>query len=79
MFGQVAVLGIHPHTISAVALEDCEFIVLSKRALLQLHHEDVELFALLILNLAREHARRLQYVDRLLLESVHSPAQISGH
>ena len=78
-FGQVAVLGIHSHTISAVALEDCEFIVLSKRALLSLHHEDIGLFALLILNLARELARRLQFVDALLLKSVHSPAQISGH
>lgn len=63
-FGQVAVMSIHQHTILAVALEDCEFIVLSKRALLQLHHEDLELFALLIL---RELARRLQWVDTLLL------------
>ena len=71
-FGQVAVMSIHPHTVSAVALEDTEFIVLSKHALHQFHHEDVELFALLVLNIARELARRLQFMDRLLLESIHA-------
>ena len=71
-FGQVAVMSIHPHTVSALALEDTEFIVLSKHALHQLHHEDVELFALLMMNMARELARRLQFMDRLLLESIHA-------
>ena len=55
-FGQVAVMSIHQHTVSAVAAEDTEFIVLSKHALHQLHHEDVELFALLMMNIARELA-----------------------
>ena len=71
-FGQVAVMSIHQHTVSAVAVEDTEFIVLSKHALHQLHHEDVELFALLMMNIARELARRLQYMDSLLLESIHA-------
>ena len=71
-FGQVAVMSIHQHTVSAVAVEDTEFIVLSKHALHQLHHEDVELFALLMMNIARELARRLQYMDTLLLESIHA-------
>ena len=35
-FGQVAVMSIHQHTVSAVALEDTEFVVLSKHALHQL-------------------------------------------
>ncbi len=81
-FGQVAVMSIHKHTISAIALEDTEFVVLSRRALLELHHQDVSLFALLMMNIARELARRLQYVDHLLLESIHSvapAATISGH
>ena len=63
---------IHQHTISAVALEDTALIVLSRRSLYQLHQEDIHLFALLIMNLARELARRLQFMDELLLESVHT-------
>ena len=71
-FGQVAVMSIHQHTVSAVAAEDTQFIVLSKHALHQLHHEDVELFALLMMNIARELARRLQFMDSLLLEAIHA-------
>ena len=71
-FGQVAVMSIHQHTVSAVAIEDAEFIVLSKHALHQLHHEDVGLFALLMMNIARELARRLQFMDTLLLDSTHA-------
>ena len=71
-FGQVAVMSIHQHTVSAVAVEDTEFIVLSKHALHQLHQEDVELFAMLMMNIARELARRVQFMDSLLLESIHA-------
>ena len=70
-FGQVAVMSIHQHTISAVALEDTTLIVLSRRALYQLHQEDIHLFAMLMMNIARELARRLQFTDELLLKSMH--------
>ena len=43
----------------------------TRRSLYQLHQEDLGLFALLMMNLARELAWRLQFMDRLLLESVH--------
>ena len=69
-FVQVAVLSIHQHTVSAVALEDSEIIVFSKHLLHQLHHEDIGLFALLMMNIARELARRLQFADELLLRSL---------
>ena len=74
-FGQVALMSIHQHTISAVALEDSEIIVFSKRLLHQLHHEDIELFALLMMNIARELARRLQYTDAMLIKSLHTPEE----
>ena len=83
-FGQVALMSIHQHTISAVALEDSEVIVFSKRLLHQLHHEDITLFALLMMNIARELARRLQFMDELLIRSIHAHdpvgavAKISG-
>ena len=69
--GQVALLGMHQHTISAVALEETEIIVLSRRALQSFLQDDIELFALLMMNLARELARRLQFTDELLLKSLH--------
>ena len=69
--GQVALLGMHQHTISAVALEETEILMLSRRALQSFLQEDIELFALLMMNLARELARRLQFTDELLLKSLH--------
>ncbi len=75
-FGQVALMSIHQHTVSAVAVEDSEVIVFSKRLLHQLHHEDISLFALLMMNIARELARRLQWTDELLIRSIHSHDQI---
>ena len=66
-FGYVALMSMHKHTISAVALEDTEIIVLSRRALHGLHHEDVELFAILMMNLAREMARLLRFTNAMLL------------
>jgi CRP/FNR family cyclic AMP-dependent transcriptional regulator len=68
-FGQVALMSMHRHAISAVASEQSEIIVLSRRSLHQLRHEDIELFALLIMNIARELARRLTYTDEMLLNS----------
>jgi CRP/FNR family cyclic AMP-dependent transcriptional regulator len=70
-FGHVALISINQHNLSAVAVVDSEIIVFSKELLRQLHHEDSELFALLILNIARELARRLQFTDDLLLKAMH--------
>ena len=71
-FGYVALMSMHKHTISAVALEDSEIIVLSRRALHGLKHEDIELFALLMMNLAREMARLLRFTNDMLLKAWHS-------
>jgi CRP/FNR family cyclic AMP-dependent transcriptional regulator len=67
-FGHAALMGLQPHAVSAVASEDSEIIVLSKRAMHQLRHEDIELFALLTLNIGRELARRLKYTDEMLVD-----------
>ena len=72
-FGHVALISINKHNLSAVAVVDSEILVFSKELLRQLHHEDSELFSLLILNIARELARRLQYTDTLLLKAMHGP------
>ena len=74
-FGHVAVMSIHRHSVSAVAVVDSEIIVFSKKLLHELHHEDSALFSLLILNIARELARRLQFTDDLLLKAMHPHEQ----
>lgn len=66
-FGETAVIGIQPHSASALAIEDTELIVLSRKALLSLHETDPELFGILILNIAREACRRIHQTDETLL------------
>ena len=67
--GEASLMSMHKHTATAVAAVDSEIIVLSRRALIDLKHEDIELFALLMMNLARELARRLYSTDQMLLEA----------
>jgi CRP-like cAMP-binding protein len=67
-FGEAAFLAMNNDTASFVAAENCELVVLSRHSLNQLRHEDPELFSTLIMNLARELARKLQYTDYLLLQ-----------
>ena len=73
-FGEAAMLSMINNTASFVAAENCELIVLSRQALNKLRGEDLKLFSLLILNLARELARKLQYTDNMLLKHEHDIA-----
>jgi CRP/FNR family cyclic AMP-dependent transcriptional regulator len=66
-FGETAVIGIAPHTASAITREDTDLIVLPREALFALWETDKELFGMLVLNIAREACRRLQQADRVLL------------
>ncbi len=69
-FGETAVIGILPHAASAVAVGQTELVVLSRHALLVLYKADLELYSLLILNIAREACRRLYQTDHILLHYV---------
>ena len=69
-FGETSVIGIQPHAATTVAAEDTELIVLSRDALLSLFKSDLELFSILILNIAREACRRLHQTDEILLHYV---------
>ena len=66
-FGEAALMSMHRHTSTATAAVDSEVLVLSRKALIDLNHEDLGLFALLMMNLARELARRLYITDQMLL------------
>lgn len=66
-FGETAVIGIQPHTASALAIEDTELIILSSEAFFSIWETDKELFGILVLNIAREACRRLNKADETLL------------
>lgn len=66
-FGDVSVIGIQPHTASAVAVEKSDLLVLSGEALDDLFHSDLNLFSMLVLNIAREACRRLHKTNKQLV------------
>lgn len=66
-FGEASLMSMHRHTSTALAAVESEVLVLSRKALIDLNHEDLPLFALLLMNLARELARRLYITDQMLL------------
>ena len=65
-FGETSVIGIQPHVASAIADGPTQLLVLSRSALLNLYETDTKLFALLVMNIAREAARRLHEADKLM-------------
>jgi CRP-like cAMP-binding protein len=67
-FGEVSLLAVMPRSASVVAAEDCEALRLGNADLHALYQSDVEQFAMLVMNLGREVARRLWSIDRLLLD-----------
>lgn len=66
-FGETAVIAIQPHAASAIAIEDTELIILSRKAILSIFDSDKSLFSILILNIAREACRRLHKTDEIML------------
>ena len=69
-FGETSVIGIQLHAATAISVEDIELIVLSRKALLSVFKVDLELFSILILNIAREACRRLHRTDEILMHYV---------
>lgn len=65
--GEASVIGIQNHSASAVVIEDATLLVLSRNVLMQIFDTDKGLFSFLILNIARELARRLHHTDEVLL------------
>jgi CRP-like cAMP-binding protein len=69
-FGETSILGIQPHSATAIALENVELIVLSRQALLSIYKQDLELYTILLSNIAREACRRLHNSNQVLLHYV---------
>jgi CRP/FNR family transcriptional regulator, cyclic AMP receptor protein len=66
-FGETSVIGILPHSATALAVEDTELLILSSQSIHELYREDLKVFGLLILNIARGACRRLYKTDDILL------------
>jgi CRP-like cAMP-binding protein len=67
-FGETSVIGIQSHSSNALAVEPTELIVLEPSHLLNIYERDKEVFAMLILNIARETARRLNQSNEALVQ-----------
>ncbi len=57
--GEASLMSIEPHTATAVCNKKSKLILISRKTLFTLHKTNPTLFAKLILNIARELARRL--------------------
>lgn len=66
-FGETSVMAIHPHTASAIALEETELLVIPRDKLFALYHTDPGLFGMLMMNIAREACRRLNKTEDIML------------
>ncbi|MEI6072103.1 MAG: cyclic nucleotide-binding domain-containing protein [Verrucomicrobiae bacterium] len=77
-FGEASLLSMQRHSADVVALERSEVLAFSKHSLIALQHEDIPLFALLMMNIARDLARRLKFTDDVLLHYIHSSRHDGG-
>jgi len=77
-FGETSLIGIQPHSVTAIALDDCELVVISRDALLTLFEKDKELYSMLILNIARETSRHLRDSREHFIEYAMTHQQITS-
>lgn len=66
-FGETSVIAIHPHTASALAMEDTTLLVIPREKLFALYDTDSKLFGMLMMNIAREACRRLNKTSDIML------------
>ncbi len=69
-FGEASLVSIEPHTASAICTSNCKLVLLSRRALMNIHKSNPDLFGRIILNIGRELGRRLHKTNNLLFEYV---------
>jgi CRP/FNR family transcriptional regulator, cyclic AMP receptor protein len=65
-FGEMALIDMSPRSASVIALEDCSAIRLTNADLYRLYRADLEQFALIQMNIARELSRRLRIANERL-------------
>ncbi len=67
--GEDFVISLQPYNIRAVAKEEVELVVISRKSLLNFYETDLELFSHLMMNISREISRKLEVTTDLLVES----------
>jgi CRP-like cAMP-binding protein len=71
-FGEMSVLDVQPRSASVRALSTCRLLVVTARDLDALYRRDLKSYTLVVLNVARELARRLRLVDELVADFIGS-------
>jgi CRP-like cAMP-binding protein len=67
-FGEMEVLDVMPAAATITTTTPTTVMSLSNRGLHKLYKSDIQAFALLIMNLARELSRRLRFADKIMAE-----------
>lgn len=67
-FGEMALLDLFPRSASVLATSDCTAIALSSDGIYHLYEKDLEQFALIQMNIAREISRRLRLINERMFE-----------
>lgn len=65
-FGEMALIDLFPRSASVVAIQDCSAIRLTNADLCRVYETDLEQFALIQMNIARELSRRLRTSEERL-------------
>jgi CRP-like cAMP-binding protein len=78
-FGEMALIDLQPRSASVLAVEACRAIEIPPSALHEVCQHDVEQFALIYMNIARELSRRLRHSDERLFESRVQAEVIDGN
>jgi CRP-like cAMP-binding protein len=68
-FGEMALLDLFPRSASVLAVQACRAIELSTASLFKLYETDLEQFALIQMNIARELSRRLRAADERIFRA----------
>lgn len=72
-FGEMALIDLGPRSASVRAVEDCSGFEIFAGGLFALYERDLEQFALIQMNMARELSRRLRRADDRLLDVLQQP------
>lgn len=69
-FGEMELIDIEPSIATVKALDNTSTLTLSNKDLYDIYHQDMKIFTIIIMNLAREISRRLRKMDALVAASI---------
>lgn len=64
-FGEMELIDVMPSIATVTALEPLEVVTISNRALYEISKQEPKVFAMMVMNLARDLSRRLRRMDEL--------------